>query len=184
MAAELWPKRVQLLKEAFPAVKHLGMVFSPTFENAVSQAKAISAVAASLGLQVTPMELKDGSDTGSAFARAASLGVQACVVTWDAVTNRLRQEIAGHLTRLKVPAMFATAQYVESGGLMSYSASITDNFRSAATYADKILKGTPAGELPIEQPTRFELVVNLQTARTIGAALPRSFLLRVDRLVE
>ncbi len=122
MAVELWPKRVQLLKEAFPAVRHLGLVFSPAFENAVSQAKAISAVAASLGLRVTPMELKDGSDTAPAFARAASLGVQAYVVTWDAVTNRLRQELADHITRLKAPAMFATAQYVESGGLMSYSA--------------------------------------------------------------
>lgn len=184
MASELWPKRVQLFNEAFPAAKHLGMVFSPAIEISVSQAKAIGLAAASLSLRVTPMELKESPDIAPAFPRAASQGVQAYVVAFDAITQGQRREIADHLTRLKAPAMFATAQYVEAGGLMSYSASITDNFRRAAEYADKILKGVPPGDLSIEQPTRFELVLNLQTAKAIGATIPKSFLVRVDRLVE
>ena len=184
MATELWPKRVQLFTEAFPSVKHLGMVFSPAIENSVSQAKAIGAAAASLGLRVTPLELKEGADIAAAFPRVASLRAQAYVVAFDAITYGQRREIADHLVRLKAPAMFASAQYAESGGLMSNAASITDNFRRAAEYADKILKGTPPGELAIEQPTRFELVLNLQTAKAIGATIPKSFLVRVDRLVE
>ena len=184
MTSELWPKRVQLLSDAFPAIKHLGMMFSPAIENSVSQAQAIGGVPASLGLRVTPIELKEDSNLAAIFQRAAPLGVQAYLVAFDAFTHGQRREIADHLRRLKAPAMFATAQYVESGGLMSYSASITDNFRRAAHYADKILKGTAPGELSIEQPTRFDLVLNLQTAKAIGVTIPKSFLLRVDRLVE
>jgi putative tryptophan/tyrosine transport system substrate-binding protein len=184
MAAELWPKRVQLLKEAFPACVHVGMLFAPNAENSVAEAKGIEAAAPLLGMRATALELRQVADIEPAFKRGASLGAQAYVVTFDWLTYFQRRPIAEHLLRLKAPAMFAGDQFVDDGGLMSYSASIVDNFRRAAEYADKILKGAKPGELPIEQPTRFELVLNLKTAKAIGVVIPPAIRLRVDRLVE
>ena len=184
MTAELWPKRMQLLKEAFPAVAHVGMMFGPAMENSVAQAKGIEAAAVGLGLRVTALELRQAADIEPALKRAAAQGAQACLVTFDAISHVQRQVIADHLVRLKLPAMFANGQSVDAGGLMSYAASISDNFRRAAEYADKILKGARPGNLPIEQPTRFELVVNIKTAKAIGAAIAPSFLVRADRVVE
>ena len=184
MATELWPKRMQLLKEAFPAVAHVGMMFGPAMVNSVAQAKGIEAAAVGLGLRVTALELRQAADIEPALKRAASQGAQACLVTFDAISHGQRQVIAEHLVRLKLPAMFANGQSVDAGGLMSYAASISDNFRRAAEYADKILKGAKPGELAIEQPTRFELALNLKTAKAIGAVIPPAIRLRVDRLVE
>ncbi|MEQ1805442.1 MAG: ABC transporter substrate binding protein, partial [Burkholderiaceae bacterium] len=111
-------------------------------------------------------------------------GAQAYVVTFDGRTNNQRQLIADLILGLKVPSMFATGAYVESGGLMSYSASFSDNFRRAAGYVEKILKGEKPGDLPIEQPTRFECVVNMKTAKVMGVKIPDSFLIRVDRVID
>jgi putative ABC transport system substrate-binding protein len=184
MATELWPKRMQLLKEAFPAVAHVGMMFGPGMENSVAQAKGIEAAAAGLGLRLTALELRQAADIEPALKGAASRGAQACLVTFDAISHGQRQVIADHLVRLKLPAMFANGQSVDVGGLMSYAASISDNFRRAAEYADRILKGAKPGNLSIEQPTRFELVVNIKTAKAIGATIAPSFLVRADRVVE
>lgn len=184
MAAELWPKRVQLLKEASPAVVHIGMLFSANIDFAVAQAKVIEAAAVGLGVRVTALEVRQVADIEPAFKRGASLGARAYVVTFDGLTNSQRRPIAEHLLRLKAPAMFASGQFVDDGGLMSYSASIVDNFRRAAEYADKILKGARPGEMPIEQPTRFELALNLKTAKAIGLTFPKLILLRAERVVE
>ncbi len=184
MAAELWPKRLQLLKEAFPAGVRVGMVFNPGLEISLVQARSIEAAAASLGLLVSGIEIRKAADIEPAFKRGASLGMQAYVVTFDALSNLHRRLIAEQLLRLKAPAMFAGGPYVDDGGLMSYSASAVDNFRRAAEYADKILKGATPGELPIEQPTRFELALNLGTAKAIGLTFPKATRLRADRVVE
>jgi putative tryptophan/tyrosine transport system substrate-binding protein len=184
MAAELWPKRLQLLKEAFPAAVHVGMLFAPNVELSLVQAKSIEAAAVPLGMRVTALEVRQVADFEVVFKRGASLGLQAYVVTFDALTNGQRRPIAEHLLRLKAPAMFASGQFVNDGGLMSYSASIADNFRRAAEYAVKVLEGAKPGEMPIEQPTRFELVVNLRTAKAIGVTIPNPLLLRADRVVE
>lgn len=184
MAAELWPKRLQLLKQAFPAGVRVGMLFSPNVEISLVQAKGIEAAAVPLGLRVTKLEVREAADIEPALTRGASLGAQAYVVTFDALTNNQRRPIAEHLLRLKAPAMFAGGQYVDDGGLMSYSASIADNFRRAAEYADMILKGSKPGELPIAQPTRFELALNLKTAKAIGVTIPSAVRLSADRVVE
>lgn len=184
MAAELWPKRLQLLKESLPAVVRVGMLFAPNVEISLVQARSIEAAAASLGLRVTGLEVREAADIEPAFKRGASQGAQAYAVTFDALMNNQRRPIAEQLLRLKAPAMFAGGQFVNDGGLMSYSASTTDNFRRAAEYAVKIFEGAKPGELPIEQPTRFELAVNLRTAKAIGVTIPQPFLLRADRVVE
>lgn len=184
MIAELWGKRLQLLKDALPSVAHVALLFAPADAGTVSQVKEIEATASRLGLRVSPIELGRPADIEPAFKRAVAIRVQACIVTVDAFTNNQRHVIADHLLRLKMPAMFAASHYVEAGGLMSYGASFTDNFRRAAAYVDKIFKGAKPGEMPIQQPTRFELIVNLKTARALGLKLPESFMVSVTRVID
>ena len=184
MAIELTGKRLQLLKEAFPRVARVAVLFEPDVVDGVSQAKEIEGAASRLGVRVTSIELRQPADIEPAFKRAAALGVQAYMVAAGGTVNSQRQAIADRLLGLKVPAMFASSLPVEAGGLMSYVASSEDNFRRAATHVDKIFKGAKPGDLPIEQPTRFELVVNLKTAKAIGVTLPQSVLLQATRVIE
>lgn len=184
MATELSGKRLQLLKEAFPRVAHVALLFSSNDAGSVSQAKEIQASAPRLGLRVSPIELTKPADIEPAFKRAAAIGAEACNVTLDGLTFSHRQVIADHIARLKVPGLFAGGAYVEAGGLMAYGASFTDNFRRAAAHADKILKGAKPGDLPIEQPTKFELVVNMKAAKALGLKFPQSFMLSVTHVIE
>jgi putative tryptophan/tyrosine transport system substrate-binding protein len=184
LASELSAKRLQLLKEAFPRVAHVALLFEPDNAGSVLQAKEIEAAAPLLGMRVTPIELRQLADIEPAFKRAIALDAQAYIVTAGGIANSQRQAIVDRIIRLKVPSMYVDGQYVEAGGLMSYSISFTDNFRRAAAYVDKILKGAKPGELPIEQPTRFELVVNLKTAKALGLTIPQSVLRQADRMIQ
>lgn len=184
MTSELWGKRLQLLKEVLPPVRHVVLLFAPNDRGSVSQVKEIQANAPRLGLNVTPLELKQSADIEPAIKRALAVGAQACVVTFDAFTNNQRHVISDHLLRQRLPAMFAGTLWVEAGGLMTYSASFTDNFRRAASYVDKILKGAKPGALSIEQPTKFELVVNMKTARSLGIKFPEAFMINVTRVID
>ena len=184
LVTELAAKRLQLLKEAFPRVTHVVLLFEPDNVGSVSQVKKIEGAAQRLGLRITPIELRQPADIEPGFKRAAALGAQAFMVAAGGAANSQRHEIIDRVNRLKVPAMFANSLFVEAGGLMSYAASYTDNFRRAAAYVDKIFKGAKPGDLPIEQPTRFELAVNMKTAKAIGVTFPESFMIRVDRVIE
>lgn len=184
MTTELWGKRMQLLGEALPRVAHVALLFAPNDGGTASQVKEVQAAAPRLGLRVSPIELKQPADIEPAIKRAASIGAQACAVTFDALANNQRHLIADHLLRQKMPAMFAGDLWVEAGGLMAYSASFKDNFRRAAAYVDKILKGAKPGDLAIEQPTTFELIVNMKTAEALGVVFPKSIKLSVTRAIE
>ncbi|MFN0163865.1 MAG: ABC transporter substrate-binding protein [Burkholderiales bacterium] len=184
LATELSAKRLQLLKFAFPRVAHVALLFEPDAAGSASQAQEIIGAAKVLGMRVTPFELRQPTDFEPAIKRGVADGAQAYLVAQGGTANSRRQEIIDRLIGLKVPAMLPNGQWVEAGGLMSYSASFTDNFRRAAAYADKILKGAKPGDLPIEQPTKFELVVNMKTAKAIGVTLPEAFMVRVDRVIE
>lgn len=184
LATEIAAKRLQLLKEAFPRVAHVVLLFEPDNVGSVSQAKEIEETAPRLGMRVTLIELRRPADIEPAFARATALGAQAYIVTTGGTIGNQRKAIVDRLIRLKVPSMFANSEMVEKGGLMSYSTSFIDNFRRAAAYVDKILKGAQPGDLPIEQPTKFELVINLKTARATGLTIPQSVLTRADRVIQ
>ena len=184
ISTELSAKRLQLLKEAFPRVMHVALLFAPDEVGSVSQAKEIEGAAPRLGLRVTSIELRQPADIEPAFKRAIALGAQAYMVTASGFANTQRQVIADRIIRLKVPSMFGNSLDVEVGGLMSYAASFTDNFRRAAAYVDKILKGAKPGDLPIQQPIKFEMVVNMKTAKAIGVTFTETFMLRVDRVIE
>jgi len=184
LGRDLSAKRLQLLKEAFPRVVHVVLLFEPDHVGSVSQAKEIEAAGPHLGMRITPIGLRQAADIEPAFKRGAALGAQAYIVTQSGVISSQRRAIAAHTIRLKVPAMFPADEYLDAGGLMSYSASSEDNFRRAAAYVDKIFKGAKPGDLPVEQPTKFELVLNLKTVKAMGIKFPQSFLVRADRVIE
>ena len=181
---DLSAKRLQLLKEAFPRVAHVVLLFQPDSVSGVSQAKEIEHAAPRLGMRVTPIGLRQPADIEPAFKRGVTLGAHAYMTIDGPFLNTQRQAISDRINRLKVPAFFGAIIHVETGGLMSYGPSYMDNFRRAAAYVDKILKGAKPGDLPIEQPTKFELVLNLKTAKAMGLKFPQSFLVRADRVIE
>jgi len=184
MAHDLTAKRLQLLKEALPRITHVVLLFEPDHIGSATQAKEVETTAPLLGLRVTPAEVRQIADIEPAFKRGAASGAQGYFVARGSVIHGQSQAIVDRLLHSKVPAIFESTEFVEAGGLMSYAADHPDNFRRAATYVDKILKGAKPGELPIEQPTKFELAVNLKTARTMGITIPQSFLLRATRVIE
>ena len=184
LSSELAAKRLQLLKEALPLLAHFAVFYSGAEPGSLSEVKAIEEAAARLKIRVTRGELRQRSDIEAAFKRGASLGVQAYMMVQGGFTSANGAFIVEQATRLRVPSVSFNAGLVQAGALMSYAASIPDNFRRAAAYVDKIFKGAKPGELPIEQPTKFEMVVNLKTAKTLGLTIPQSILLRADRVIE
>jgi len=184
LATELSAKRLQLLKNAFPRVTHVALLFEPDNKGSASQVREIEKAAQGLGMRVSPIELRQPTDVDLAFRRATAAGAHAYMVTQGGTANSQRQSIVDRVIDLKVPAMFPVGQWVEAGGLMSYSTSFSDNFRRASIYVDKILKGVSPGELPIEQPTKFELVVNMRTARAQGFTFTNAFMAGVDRVID
>ena len=184
LASELATKRLQLLKEGFPRVVRVVLLFEPANVSILSQVKEIEDVAVRMRISVTPIELRQAADIEGAFKRGAALGAQAYLVAQGSLINAERQALIDRSLGTKVPTMFSEVQFVDAGGLMSYAPSSHDNFRRAAGYVDKILKGAKPGDLPIEQPTKFELVLNMKTAKTLGIQIPNSILLRADRVIE
>jgi putative ABC transport system substrate-binding protein len=184
MARELGAKRLQLLKEAFPQVTHVAVLFEAAIVGNLTQMLDIEGAAADLKIQVTPIELRQSADIEPAFRRGAALGAQAYLVAQGPLVNSQSRTIINRAMRSKLPIMFPSDNYVEAGGLTSYGPSLNENFRRAASYVDKIFKGAKPGDLPIEQPTRFEFVLNLKTAKAMGIKFPQSILIRADRVIE
>ncbi len=184
LARDLSAKRLQLLKEALPRVVHVVLLFEPAIVGILSQVKETEEAAARLGIRITPIELRQVTDIEAAFKRGAALGAQAYSLGDGPLINTQRQAIVDRSVRIKVPAMFTSVQSVEAGALMAYGPSLDDNFRRAAAYVDKILKGAKPGDLPIEQPTKYELGLNLKTAKAMGIKFPQSILVRADRVIE
>jgi putative ABC transport system substrate-binding protein len=153
--------------------------------SAADQRRAAESSARSLGMSVQSLEIRNPSDDFSvAFAEAARLRTEALLVVVTAVFFRQRAQIAQLALNYQLPTVFAVREFVEAGGLMSYGANLSEMFRRAAIYVDKILKGAKPSDLPIEQPATFELVVNLKTAKTLGLTIPPSLLLRADQIIE
>ena len=183
LAVGLSGKRLQLLKEAVPRLNHIAILFDASV-GSTSQMQETEAAAPKLGLRATPIEIKQPADIEPAFTRGTAQRVQAWIVTQSGLTRIHRRLIAERAIALKLPIMSAEAEATDAGGLMSYGASVTDNFRRAAGYVDKIFKGANPGELPIQQPVTFEMVVNLKTAKAIGLTVPPIVLLQANRVIE
>jgi putative ABC transport system substrate-binding protein len=178
------PKRLELIKEAVPGVTRVAVLANPASPYTPPFLKEKEAAARSLGLQLPVLEARDPSEFEKAFAALATERAGALMVQTDATFITHRGRIVELAARNRVPAVYGTREFVDAGGLMFYGASLSDMYRDAASYADRILKGAKPADLPVEQPTKLELVINLKAAKALGLSIPPSVLGRADHLLE
>ena len=184
MSSDLSGKRLELLKSIVPRVSRIAVLSNPTDAAAGVKMRAMEDAARAFGVRLQPVEVRSGADLETAFQAAAKLRAGALITVEDTLLLDHRARIAKLAEEGRLPALYANREFVDAGGLMSYGPSIEDMFRRAATHVDKILKGARPGDLPIEQPTKFELVINLKTAKVLGLTIPRSLLLRADEVIQ
>jgi putative ABC transport system substrate-binding protein len=180
---ELWPKRLELIKEVVPAATRVAVVSSPDPVHTESL-KLMLGAAPRLGLELRNVLVSGQGDLGRVFAEIGRGGADTMVVQPSVVLDEMGARIAQLAKRQRLPSMFAWRQHAEAGGLMSYGADLYAVQRHAASYVDKILRGAKPGDLPVEQPTKFELVINLGTAKALGLAIPQALLLRADLVIQ
>ncbi len=181
---ELDAKRLALLKEALPQLKLVGILGNPVDPSGPAVLKATEAAARSLGVQLQGFEVRRLTDLDDAFNAAKKRGVGAVMVPGIPSLSGYQRQIADLAARTRLPVILPWKQGSQFGGLMSYGADVPEMFRRAAVYVDKILKGAKPGDLPVEQPTKFELVINLKTAKALGLTIPQSVLGRADELIQ
>ena len=179
---EAAPKRLELLLAVVPKLRRL-VVLWPAADPQAGLLKSLQAAAQTVGVDVVAIEVSS-SDIGASFTRMTREQVGAVLPVTAALAYAQRRELAELALRHRVPMMFTFRSGVVAGGLMSYGADLADFFRRAATYVDKILKGAKPADLPFEQPTKFEFVINLKTAKALGLTVPQSLLLRADELIQ
>jgi len=185
LTRDLSGKRLELLKEAIPGISRAAVLWDADAPGASIAFKEYEAAAGALKIQLQSLEVRGPNpDLEGAFRVAAKTPSGGLVVVNNALVRRYSKRIADLAIKNRLASMYEGRNYVEAGGLMSYSANETEAYRRAATYVDKILKGAKPAELPVEQPTKFELVINLKTAKQIGLAIPPSVLARADRVVK
>ena len=187
IAPQLSGKRLELLKEAFPKISRV-VVFDDgalTAEQRSGNLRETEMTAEALGIKVQALEVGGPNpDLESAFRTATSLRADALAILPGPVQELRRKRVVELAAKTRLPAIYPSSQFVEVGGLMSYAADIVDLYRRAATYVDKILKGANPADLPVEQPTNFEFVINLKTANQIGLRIPPNVLARADRVIQ
>jgi putative tryptophan/tyrosine transport system substrate-binding protein len=184
LAPEISGKQLELLKEIVPRLSRAAVFGTSTAPGNAQALRETELAAAALGVQLQSLEVRRPKDIESSF-RAASKGhANAALVLSSPVLNSQRKQIADLAIKSRLPAIYFNPEFVEDGGLMSYSVSFTDLFRRAATYVDKILKGTKPADLPVEQPTKFEFIINLKAAKQIGLTIPPNVLARADRVIK
>ena len=185
LTRDLSGKRLQLLKEVVPRMLRVGVLWNTDASGSTVGSKEYEAAAREMKIEFQALELRGPNpDLEGAFQAAAKGRVSALVTVRDPVVSRYRKEIADFAVKNRLPSMHERADYVDAGGLMSYVANDTEIYRHAATYVDKILKGANPADLPVEQPTKFEFVINLKTAKQIGLKIPQSVLYRADRVIK
>jgi putative ABC transport system substrate-binding protein len=184
IAPELGTKRLGLLKEIVPNLSSIAVLSNPKNPQQKIEMKEMQTAAQAIGLQLYPAEVSTEDELENAFVAMNKAGVQAIILLTDSIFFSERKRIVDLAGKYKLPAMYFFPVFVEEGGLMSYGPSDGDLFRRAAGYVDRILKGAKPGELPVEQPTKFDLYINLKTAKMLGVAIPESFLTRADKVIE
>ena len=180
---DLAGKRVELLREVVPGLRRLAIMANVELPSAASEMREVQTAARTLGLDATTFPIRRAEDIAPAF-EALKGSADALYVVGDGlvITHRVRINTLALIARL--PTIYPVREYVDAGGLMSYGPNFPDQFRRAADYVDKILRGAKPGEIPVEQPTKFDLVINLTTAKALGLTIPESFLLRADEAIE
>jgi putative ABC transport system substrate-binding protein len=182
---EISGKRLQLLKEFVPDLSRVAYLWNPDLAGATDVYREVVTAARRLGMAVQSVEVHRAEDIDSAFSVIAKRGsIGLLVQAPNPVLYSNRKQITGLANLWRLPSMFNRMEYVSDGGLMSYGPNVPDMYRRAAAYMDKIFKGAKPGDLPVEQPTRFDLVINLKTAKALNLAIPQLLLLRADQVIE
>ncbi|HEX9361878.1 MAG TPA: ABC transporter substrate-binding protein [Bradyrhizobium sp.] len=182
-AANLAGKRIEFVREVLPQLRRLAIIFNVGNDQTVLEMSETQAAARTLGLEVTPLEIRRAEDIIPAF-EAVKAQAHALYVVVDQLVVANRTPILMSALGARLPTMFSTNDFVRAGGFMSYGPNYADLFRHSADYVDKILRGTKPGDIPVEQPTKFELVINLVTAKALGLTIPESFLVRADEIID
>jgi putative ABC transport system substrate-binding protein len=184
IAPELAAKRLALLKEAVPAIARVAVLANAAIPPAEIAMRELEAAAKVLGVQIQSVPIKGVKGIEQAFSEIVSQHADGIVVFPDPLTFSNEVAITGFALKSRIPALYGAMEFVQAGGLMSYGPSYQEMFRRGAHYVDRILKGAKPGDLPIEQPTTFELVINMKTARALGVKIPPAVLFRADRVIE
>jgi putative tryptophan/tyrosine transport system substrate-binding protein len=177
-------KRLELLKEAVPGVTRVAVLTNPASPNTEAFVKESAVIGRALGIQLQLVGAHDASEFETAFATMASKHAGGLMVLADVTFITHRKRIVELAAMSRIPAVYGEREFVDAGGLMFYGASLIDMYRRAAVYVDKILKGTKPADLPVEQPTKFELIINLKTAKALGLTIPQPLLLRADEVIQ
>jgi len=183
-AKELAAKRLEILKELIPSVSRVAMLWNPRYGPGMSRVKGTEEAAQKLGIMTVSVQLSEQNDLERTFAEIRRARADAITVLSDPVLVARRPEVTGLAARHRIPAIYALREFVQDGGLVSYATSLLDQWHRAARYVDKVLKGTKPNDLPIEQPTAFELWINLKTAKALGLTIPPTLLLRAEKVIE
>ncbi len=181
---KIFGKGLELLKETVPKIRHVAILWNPANPAHPLAIREVNVAARSLGLQLQLLEARGPNEFDGAFAAMAKERVGALLVVADSMFILHRTRLADLAARSRLPAMYGVRESAEAGGLMSYGPSSSDLWRRAATYVDKILNGAKPADLPVEQPTKFELVINLKTAKALGLTIPQSMFIRADEVIE
>jgi putative ABC transport system substrate-binding protein len=184
ITAELAGKRLELLKETLPRLTRVGVLWNPEDKGSAQGFKEIEIAAPTLRLEVQSLQVRNPSNFESAFKAAIAGQARALQVLPSGLVTSHRNRIVEFATKNRLPTMFGDAAHVEAGGLMSYGPNAPDLYRRAATYVDKILKGAKPADLPVEQPTKFDMMINLRTAKQIGVTIPPNVLARADKVIK
>ncbi len=183
-APELMAKRVQLFKEAMPKLTNVAVLWDSRNTHEVHGFKEATAAAQKLGIKLQSLEVRGLEEIEAAFAVMVRERADGLMVFEGAVNNSFRKRIVDLAAKYRLPGIYPFRDFTEGGGLMSFGAMIIDNYRQAAVYVDKIFKGAKPADLPVEQPTKFELVINLKTAKALGLTIPQSVLMRADEVIQ
>jgi putative ABC transport system substrate-binding protein len=182
---ELGGKRLELLKEAVPKLARVAVLYDPAAPSPVHEVKKVLPVAArALRLTIKPWEVRAADDFDRLFAEMGKQRPDGLYVTQGGLMNANQKRTVGFALRSRLPSVYQSKEAVDAGGLMSYSADEAESYRRVAYYVDRILKGAKPAELPVERPTKFELVINLKTAKQIGLTIPPEVLARANRLIK
>jgi putative ABC transport system substrate-binding protein len=184
VSVEMSPKLLEMLLSTMPKLSRVAVLMNPSNSGHATMLKNVQAAAQKANVKVLPVEARTPQEIETGFSVMTKENAKAVIVVRDALFNQQVRQIAELAAKNRLSSIAQIREYVDAGGLMSYGPSITDSYRRAATYVDKIFKGAKPGDLPVEQPTKFELLINRKTAKALGLTVPQSLLISADKVIE
>jgi ABC-type uncharacterized transport system substrate-binding protein len=184
LVLELIGKRLELLKEALPTIRRVAILFNADASSEVASLRSADVASRSLGVRLQRVEIRRSEDLEKAFANMTEQHAEALITVASTMLGAHRTRVVELARKHRLPAMFHNRLFVEAGGLLSYAPNSPDIYQKIVVYVDRILKGAKPADLPIEQPTKYELVINLKTAKALGLTIPQSVLLRADQVIQ